>query len=226
MSALHEIGNFCITDRSLSRVEEILAVSKEIHHLPTHARLLNVGSGVHRKFERDIHKIRPDLMINSIDPSLGIVTIDENGDLTTQGFHIECWSKALISYSSARPKPLLPEVLVYTGSRAIEYDRERKRLAVQTPGAIASLASALPFRGESFNLIIDNMGPILYLRSDIDKLNYLSELQRVLRKDGKIYVSSLRKKNKEILDALNMKYSPTNSPNKESYIIYHDIQED
>jgi hypothetical protein len=219
MSALQEIGYFSITDKNLAETNKALAVRKEILALPINSALLNVGSGIYRLFESEVYAKRPDLTICSIDPTLGIASVNGNEKHTEPGFQIFLSSNSTVSYRLGGSHSPMPDVLIYKDKSAVEYDRNRKKILTNTPGATAALATALPFKSDCFKLIIDNMGPMLFLESSTDKMKYLLELKRVLHKDGSMYVSSLDEDKKAMLNDIDMEYRRTGSKFIESYII-------
>lgn len=223
----HIEGEFAITDRTLQEyADEFNLPKKERDRIPKGAVILNIGSGSFRTFESELHIERPDLKLVSIDPSLGKVSIDFEGNPDTQGINlINLTDRGFLIYAPDENlldkdnQPRFKPGEVYSGKMAVELDRTRKKLATRTEGAIAGTAATLPLKDESIDLAFDFWGPIRYLRDYEDKQNYLSELKRIMKPKAKTYVSYLGDLEKNILGSLGLRYNQVYRTKITSWII-------
>ncbi len=138
-----------------------------------------MGSGLNRTFEKELLFFRSDLKITSLDPSLGIVGIDQKGMPTTQGFKVEDLGPRGAIYRREDLPSVTDKSWIYRDQQMIDYDKTRKKWLTIIPGAVAGLASALPIEDGSSDLIIDFCGPIQYLKTKSEKQKYLEEVKRV-----------------------------------------------
>ncbi len=219
MSELSEIGTFQVTDRSLADVEQILDVDfRDRSTIPLSAVILNVGSGLHRLFEKQLTEARSDLNILSIDPSLGLASIDHSAH-PLSGFKITELDPEIAIYDADDKPTIHRGDWILRGEKAAKYDSERRLKATMVPGAIAALASDLPIKDECIDVIIDTLGPIQYIKN-IDTLKkYLLEIKRVLKKSGKAYVSSLSDDAKKMLPEIGLRSTQTDTSNDDSFIL-------
>jgi hypothetical protein len=195
-------SRFTISDLTLAETITKLGefdITKIIH---PGARILNCGSGIYRTFEKELLKVIPDLSIISIDPSLGVVTIDQEGSKTTQGYQIYLNLPQGVVYE---PLNDTQSNKIARGNQAIQFDRERKANLTQIPYAVAANGIHLPFKNQMFDTIIDIRGPMLYLKQEYQIMKqYLFELKRTLKTDGFVVCIFLDPIQREIITSLKM----------------------
>jgi hypothetical protein len=194
--------NFSVSDLSLAETITALDGYDFTPLIPHNARILNCGSGVYRTLEKDLLRVLTDVSITSIDPSLGVVTINKDGSRTTQGYQIFVNVPHGVVYehqNDTRSKKIVRD------EAAIQFDTNRKKIVTQIPGAVAADGANLPFKNQAFNSIIDIRGPLLYLKQDFQTIKqYISELKRTLCDDGFILSVFLGIIHREVLDELQM----------------------
>lgn len=158
---LESIGSFYVTDRSFELISQLLDLSAEkIDSLPQNGRVLEVGSGIHRKFAEGISKLRPDLKIVSVDPTLGItkndfssiVERDDEGNIKS----VHYTNQIIMGKNDDRYSQGILE-----DTHAVRKERLKK----SSGEVVASLAPKLPFKDKSFDLIVDTFGPGIYLQN-------------------------------------------------------------
>jgi len=171
--------------------------------IPRNTLILNCGSGIYRTFEQDLLVQKPDISIISVDPSLGVMTINRNGFFTTQGYQVYVNIPHGIVYE---PLDSSNSSKIFRDNQAIQFDRERKSILSQIPGAIAADGIKLPFKKHVFDTIIDVRGAMLYIKQDYQIMEqYFSELKRTLKKDGFIVSIIMDPIQREVITNLKMR---------------------
>jgi len=198
-------SEFLVTDLSLEETIAALDGFDFTKFIPNNAVILNCGSGIYRTFEKDLLKKTPNLFIVSIDPSLGVVTINNDGSITTQGYQIYVNVPNGVAYEPINESDS-PDII--RGQEAIEFDTKRKKVLTQIPGAVAADGVKLPFKDQSFDFILDVRGAMLYLKEDYQvQMGYISEMKRTLKNTGLILSIFLISIQKNILSDLNMNFT-------------------
>ena len=196
---LSQIGRFNVTDRPFTDSPEALFNNYEsisnifqldeawIGLLPKNAMLLIVGGGINRLTERELLTERPDLRIATVDPTLGIGFEDQE----------DPWK--IFRYMDG-------EYLTYSTNNNITADdrensivsdsqtfqQNRINSLTELPGSVAALAPNLPFRDDTFDIVIEAFGPTRYLENTEDVNKHLTQLCDMLRKGGIAYVNFVR----------------------------------
>ena len=152
-----------------------------IDALSPSGRILIMGSGLYRSLEKEILERRPDLLIYSVDPTLGLIDLDaqEETDYTINRFS-ESWMYIL------RSENCLGDNISHEQVIAMQSDRLQQ--VTEIPGAVAALAPDLPFADRVFDMVIDVCGPCLYLPEHLMK-QYQEEVRRVSKLDATILLS-------------------------------------
>ncbi|OGG35263.1 hypothetical protein A2363_02450 [Candidatus Gottesmanbacteria bacterium RIFOXYB1_FULL_47_11] len=194
--------NFLVSDLTLAETITVLGFDFT-KFIPKGGRVLNCGSGIYRKFERELLEVIPHLSLISIDPSLGVVTINHDGSRTSQGYQIYVNVPHGVVYEpldKSRSKHII------RGEQAVKFDMERKGVVTQIPGAVAADGINLPFKDHLFDTIIDVRGPILYLKHNYQIMKkYFSELKRTLKNDGFIVCIHMDPIQREVIINLQMR---------------------
>lgn len=170
-----EVGYFRVTDRPIEEVSGLLHLKDTIKDLPEKAMVLDVGSGLNHLFKGAVNIERPDVTIVCIDPTLGI-----NSDKTFK-ITVDPKLKDAVTYSSNKY-----DSDINVNEPVLFQEKRREKLV----GSVAALAPVLPFTENTFNLIVDSMGPGMYLDRREDRegycqmRNYLEEVVRVLKSGG------------------------------------------
>ncbi len=207
---LKQIGRLNVTDRPFTDTPESLKNNYEsissifqldetwIDLLPKNARFLIVGGGINRLTERELLIKRPDLRITTVDPTLGIGFEDQE----------DAWK--IFNYNMAG------EYLTYSTSKDITPDDKENSMVSDGPtfqhkrinsltelaGSVAALAPNLPFRDNSFDIVVDAFGPTRYLESKVDVNKHLTQLCDMLKKGGVGYVNFVQPDSLELLQSL------------------------
>lgn len=222
LSELQTIGKFDVTDRGLDDVMNVFGLDlKQVDSIRKDSVILNVGSGLYQEFEKELSNRRKDLKIFSVDPSLGVVTYDKDGNYTTQGFRIDDhkvdqWA----NYFYEGENRQIFSGGIKRGAKAVEFDLNRKREVAGN--TVASLATSLAIGTKTVDIVFDCSGPIQYLKSNADKEKYLSEIDRVLKSDGVMFASSLDVIERSILIRLGFSFERTKSKDG-SYLIWKNL---
>lgn len=166
-----------LTDHQFDRSEYLLA--SEIKNWPQNSSVLICGSGTRGKLERDIKQLRPDLQITSMDPSL-------NFNQKRQRIVDLAGGEVLLYEPLSKPRTDLRGV--FTGEQALKF--HSKRLESHHADRLShSDARNMDFDDRYFEIAIDVLGPMHYLRKNYDDiLAYVTELARVLKTGGIVYL--------------------------------------
>lgn len=187
---MSNIPEFYVTNRSFEDVCKMAHLTQEeIYSLPEGAYVLEIGSGVFQNFAKKLKEIRPDLNPISIDPTVGISSKDsklfdskvirsDNGDIDT----------AIYINKNVESNFIVPKAANKEDLNKLHNLRLSE--ASKTGGVISALAPDLPLKSNSFDLIIDVYGPILYIQLNQEKklLPYFKEIYRILKKGGVIKI--------------------------------------
>jgi SAM-dependent methyltransferase len=182
-----------VTDRTFKEYESNLGGLDLSRYISKGARVLVCGSGIHCVFERIFKEKRKDLNIYSFDLSLGLMTIDEDGNPTTNGYQIHNHEGLGIVYEYEDNKS---DVNILRGADALQFDRNRKRMLISNQEAVAASAIYLPFQNNSFDYMIDVMGPVMYLSRSI-RNKYLKEVSRCLKRKG-VLITNIDLRNEKV----------------------------
>lgn len=185
-SLFDHVDYFRVTDRAFETTLDFLNLDETyIRALPANARVLDIGAGLNQNLARGIKRLRPDILVASIDPS--IILTDPSTVLTTHQNNPEFpTTPDTVAYherKSVRPK----DFHLYDSDEVLtKIAEQRLETAKKTGGVTAALAPYLPFANESFDLVADSFGPFIYINCQKE---YLEEIKRVLKKGGeaKIY---------------------------------------
>jgi SAM-dependent methyltransferase len=173
-TSLADIGKFHITHRELSDYEYFFQFQAK--EMMPNSRVLDLGSGISQELARDLRRIRPDIQVISIDPSLVLPPDEES--LKKMG-------------------------IVYSLAMLNDSDEERaKRNSVKVKNLIAAVAPNLPIKSKSFDYVFDSHGPYLYLKDDQLKVDYIKEIVRIGAKNATIGIYPLEEIANESLEML------------------------
>lgn len=208
MLTLNQIGRFNVTDRPLTETAESLSNNYEsissifqldetwIDLLPKNAKLLIVGGGINRLTERELHTKRPDIRITTVDPTLGIEFKDEEDPWKI----ISYMDGEYLTYSK-RKKITVDDREDSLVSDASTFQQNRINSLNELPGSVAALAPHLPFRDDSFDIVVDAFGPTRYLERKADVNKHLAQLCNMLKKGGIGYVNFVQPSSLELLQS-------------------------
>lgn len=204
---LERIGQFNVTDRPFTvtpgsqlydyeSISEIFQLDENwTDSLPRDAIILIIGGGIHRLTERELLKKRSDLRIITVDPTLGIEVKDEDN---LWKLYINKGADYVI-YSTSPETPRESLSMVPDGST---FQRNRINKVAELPGSVAALAPHLPFRNDSFDVVIDTFGPTRYLQSEDDLNKHLTQFCSFLKKGGIGYVNFVKPNQLELLQSV------------------------
>lgn len=172
--------SFYVTNRPYEQLATYLDLTTDnLEKIPENGKVLEVGSGATRRFAEGLSLVRPDLKIISLDPTLGIknddfvnvVRRDSSGKIESVYYTNEIIKKVRDPYMSGKMED----------SKKIHKERVQGEDL-----AVAALAPNLPFKKESFDLIVDTFGPGLYLHEKSPKQfeDYLLTIFDVLKPGG------------------------------------------
>jgi len=173
--------SYYVTDRSFELLRKFLHLTdSEIQKIPENGSVLEIGSGVYRNFASGMSVVRPDLKIFSVDPTLALTKDDFISvvDRNTVG------KMKSIYYTNK----LVDKNADYLMTGTVENNQKvlNERLGEGHINAVASLAPNLPFKNETFDLIVDSFGPGFYLhskgRQEFEK--YLVSIFDLLKQGG------------------------------------------
>lgn len=172
---------YYVTDRSFELLRKFLHLTdSEIQKIPENGSVLEVGSGVYRNFASGLSMERPDLKIFSVDPTLAI-SKEEFVSVVRRNDEGKIRS---IYYTNK----LVDKNAEYLMTGIVENNQKilKERLGEGQVNDVASLAPNLPFKNETFDLIVDSFGPGFYLhsngRQEFEK--YLLSIFNLLRPGG------------------------------------------
>ncbi|MFH0891670.1 MAG: methyltransferase domain-containing protein [Candidatus Falkowbacteria bacterium] len=194
--SLEKIGEFSVTDRGLEQVLEDMGIKEsEIDNFPKEGTVLNIGSGLYQKFEEELRNKRSDLKIVSLDPTLGI----DPEDFAKGDWYIEKLGNSIAQYKlKDRPKLRWGKDMTVSGPE--EFQRERlKKISQESSGCVVALAPQLPFKSESFDVIIDCVASMRYLNNEKDRKDNLISICDLLKPGGSAYITSLKKADLEVV---------------------------
>jgi SAM-dependent methyltransferase len=194
---LEKIGEFSVTDRGLEQVLEDMGIEEnEIDKFPKDGMVLNIGSGLYQKFEKELKKKRGDLKIISVDPSLGI----EKQDLEKGHWFIEKLGTTIAQYKE-KEQPKMKWGKDLSIKNPDEFQDERlKKIKEGGSNSVGALAPRLPFKSGSFDVIIDCVASMRYLDDKEDRKENLITICNLLKPGGSAYITSLKKVELEIID--------------------------
>lgn len=175
--------SFFVTNRDYETIASRLNLTPEyIENIPKNSKVLEIGSGLNQSFARGLSKLRPDLKIVSLDPSLAInpkefktrVIRNEDGDLESVYYTNSSKDYSGEYYSFGRLED----------SKKVQ--QERIENAMKTGLSLAGKAPELPFRENTFDLIVDSFGPILYLqgKKQDQLISYFRRIYNILKVGG------------------------------------------
>jgi SAM-dependent methyltransferase len=184
-------SSFYVTDRGFEQLSNYLNLtSEEIDRIPEDGKVLEIGSGVYRNFASELSSIRPDLKVISLDPTLGIkkddflsvVKRDSQGKIES------------IYYTN---KIINKDEDYFLNGKAENTQKVREERIKHEGLAVAALAPNLPFKNESFDLIVDTFGPGLYLHDlgEIEFNKYLKSVFELLKPGGEARIFPVIKSN-------------------------------
>jgi SAM-dependent methyltransferase len=207
---LNDIDKFVVTDASLgehqTRFEELKLEDENV--IPLNGHIVNIGSGINRKLEKDLLIKRPDINFISIDPSWAIkkytgeehkgeenkrwdiITHDGERDFVVYKRNNLSGGKD-IEPNNKKDKLKLENKTLFTDSEIENHWRERMNASCKTKqaeGAFAMLAPDLGIKSNSIDAVIDSFGAYQHLESDDLKECYLREIVRILRSGCSAYI--------------------------------------
>ena len=163
-----DIGYFRSTDRPFENYRLLFGISPP--ELKKNAVILDAGSGKRQEFARGLAKLRPDIQVISLDPSLSLPT--DAKSLKKMGIYYD-----IVSLSRKH--------------KTTKADRD-SRLKNKFGDIIPAIAPHLPFKDQSFDYIFDNHGPFMYFAPDQNELQrYVGELLRILKPEGQLNIYPL-----------------------------------
>ncbi len=191
MTSPNEIGYFRVTDREFSRALEASKLDEnDILGLPRNGVIVEIGSGLSQNFANETKKLRPDLKVISLDPTLGIhssdffTTHERNKEGKLEQVSYTYFGKDSY-YEGKTPEYADPPEISKT------IGQERITQANETGNVVSGLAPEIPFASNSIDMLIDLWGPGLYLErySDGSQLQlYLENVIRVLKQGGEAII--------------------------------------
>lgn len=211
---IKDIGEFTVTDRPLKDTNESLgnnlqSISTIFHlgedwvkQLPQNARLLNIGGGVSRLFEKQIKQERDDVLIVTIDPTLALNFKDN-----PYKWYIEEYDHGdYLIYKRGDKLKSKGDYSVPEDSEG--YQKTRITSVTEIPGAIAALAPDLPFLPNTFDLFFDTFGPSHYMENTEQFQKYLTALQDSLKVGGTGYMNFI---NPSFIDLIDLNVETLNT---------------
>jgi len=151
-----------------------------IDDIPQNGKILFVGSGLYRALEKEILHHRVDLLIVSVDPTLGLID--------TESCEESPYTINVVANWSYTPKSQKHYEYKTPDGEVIDMQRERLKRVIEIPGAVAALAPDLPFADGVFDMVIDVKGPALYLPTKLLQ-QYRDELYRITTPYAQILLS-------------------------------------
>lgn len=148
--SIKEGSKFILTHRTLEDYEYFFQF--DAVGMPPNARVLDIGSGVNQEVASGMRRIRPDIQVVSIDPSIILPTDDKSLDELG---------------------------IVYRVAKNNNEEERKKRLKTKDRNLVAALAPNLPIKTNSCDYIFDSHGAYLYFSDDQVKKAYLRELMRI-----------------------------------------------
>ena len=185
MSEMSNIHEFYVTNRELPELQRLIFLSKqEIENLPSGANVLDVGSGLTQKFARGLKEINPNINIYSVDATLAIGISHSPEYQTSVVKKNDKWDRVIYRMPDVEHSTTIPKYAIPTDPMEVRDFRVEE--AAKTEGAVASLAPELPFKSNSFDLLVDIYGPGMYLQlNDPEEIiRYMKEIYRVLKPAG------------------------------------------
>jgi SAM-dependent methyltransferase len=173
-------SSFYVTDRSFEQISGYLDLtSEEIMKIPQEGRVLEIGSGVYRNFASGLSAVRPDLKVVSLDPTLGIKKDDFLSVVKRD-------SQGKIESVYYTNKIISKDKDYFLTGKAENTEKVREERVKSEDLAVAALAPNLPFKNDSFDLIVDTFGPGLYLHDLGEKefKQYLKSVFDILKPEG------------------------------------------
>jgi ubiquinone/menaquinone biosynthesis C-methylase UbiE len=161
--SIKEGSKFILTHRALEDYEYFFQF--DAVGMPPNARVLDVGSGVNQEFAFGMRRLRPDIQVASIDPSIILPTDDKSLD----EFGIE-----------------------YRVAKKNNEEERNKRLMIKDRNLVAALAPNLPIKTNSCDYIFDSHGAYLYTSDNQTKKDYLKELMRIGKPNAFIGIYPLK----------------------------------
>jgi SAM-dependent methyltransferase len=194
---LEKIGELSVTDRGLDQVLEDMGIEEsEIDNFPKDGTVLNIGSGLYQKFEEDLKKKRDDLKVVSVDPSLSL----DKQNLEKGDWYIEKLGGSIAQYKD-KDQPKMKWGKDLTIKNPEEFQEERlKKIREAGSNSVAALAPQLPFKSGSFDVIIDCVASMRYLKDEEDRKENLLSICDLLKAEGSAYITSLKKSELEAID--------------------------
>lgn len=198
--------NYFVTNRDFEKISFLLKITpKFIEELPIEAKVLEIGSGVTQNFARGLSEKRKDLKIVSLDPTISL----NSSDFTPRVIRGENNELKSIYYTN-NPQDVNGDYYLMGKYEPINKLHEERISEAQKSGFVVSaLAPELPFKENTFDLIIDSFGPILYLPElGHEKMaSYLTRIYDVLKPGGEFRAYPVKIDYlKKILNDLNLKF--------------------
>ena len=164
---IEDVPDFYVTETLFKKILSLSGLIKEaVLALPENAVVVEVGSGKNQEFEQGLRKLRPDIKVVSIDPTLSFNP--ERKDVFAKE------KPDAVFYHQLKKGETLPLSIP-------EYRRiQTQRIKDKQEGAVAALAPYLPLKADSVDLIVDRFGPFLYLDENYLK-DYIRTIASVLK---------------------------------------------
>lgn len=166
---VEEIDFFVVTSDSGSSLEELHLKKRDFLDLPQRASVVEVGSGREQGLARRLRKIRPDLKITIVDPTLSFKPDREDVAVSIDPEYTNY-------YFSGRVKLPLPVETIQ------EFRRHQQLRLSNLPEKVAvstTLAPRLDMPNHSVHMLLDCRGPGIYLKEK-QFSDYLQSISRVL----------------------------------------------
>jgi SAM-dependent methyltransferase len=161
--SIKEGSKFILTHRTLEDYEYFFQFDA-VRMFPN-ARVLDIGSGANQEFASGMRKVRHDIQVISIDPSIILPTDDKSLD------------ELGIEYRVAKNN---------------NEEERNKRLMTKDRNLVAALVPNLPIKANSCDYIFDSHGAYLYTSDNPTQREYLQELMRIGKPNAFIGIYPLK----------------------------------
>lgn len=180
---------FLVTDRNMAFIKEnhVFDLYKELANWPRGSLVIVSGSGSYRRLEQDLYKLRPDLQVISVDPTLGL----EDSTHTVQ---VE--TPTVFIY---KPKSQQSQTPSNPDFNTIQRQRRNSPNLLDAL-AISATFPDLPLSDSSVDVFVDIFGPFPMPLSFTQKnvlgagekmLKNITTLLRILKPGGTAYLTGI-----------------------------------
>ncbi len=160
VEGFNDATEFRVSKRPLEDYMRFFSLTPE--SLKPNSRILDMGSGENQELAVGLAKIRPDIQVVSVDPSL-ILSAEQH----------------LLTRKNAR--------VVLHDDKEASPEKLKRRLEQSSGNIVIALAPDLPFIDGTFDYLLDLFGAFRYLDEKFLK-NYVERIHRILKTGGEAYI--------------------------------------